>query len=135
MNRRGSKMSISIQWEPRGFVLKVHKEVDFDELSARYSELVTDPRYGNCQYSLLDASDVKFVGMDLDKLQHVANTFLAVGKKHTEQYKFALVFNEGALEEEVEHYLSLIAQASIQVNVFHSLAEARQWLEEQCLLH
>ena len=125
-----SFMSISIHWETKGLFIEGHNEVYFDELAQLFSTTTKDPRYQDSQYTLFDASKVKFVSMDIDKLELVAKAFLGA-KSRTTQFKFAIVLKVGSLEKEIEKYLSLTSSSSRQSQCFHSLPIAREWLEEE----
>lgn len=124
-----SFMSISIQWEAKGLFIEAHNEVYFDELASLFLTETEDPRYQDSQYTLFDASNVEFISMDIDKLGLIAKVFLGA-KSRTTEFKFAIILKAGSVEKEVEKYLSLTRSSSRQSHCFHSLLDARQWLEQ-----
>ena len=120
-------MSISIQWEPEGLFITAHSEFDFKRTDNQLAPVFSDPRYKNCQYTLIDVADVKFVSIDQTWLTDFATAFL-VGEQRTAEFKLAIVSKKNTLETEIEEYLSQTKSSARQTQVFHSIDEARHWL-------
>jgi hypothetical protein len=123
-------MSHKLIWEPKGVYWNYYGKVSGKEIIETSTAIYGDPRFDELRYKLVDFLDVETVDVDHDEVAQIAYLHRAAALSNL-RIKNAIVIksnaNANALEL-VNEFSAFFSDSSWEVQVFHSLDEANDWL-------
>ena len=122
------QMKFSVSWSERLARVDYFGEITNEDIQRAHFKLNGDRRFYNCQRLILDVTECSLAKVNVPKLVLVIATDLGASKT-IKSMKVAMIANDPDNIEKVSDYIEKSRISPWVYKLFHSVSDARSWLE------
>lgn len=125
-------MPFEYRWEDRGFHSRFWGRVTDEDIELKNRKFSSNSRCSGCAYQIFDGSGIEALELSVDGIAKMASNDIGMGF-YLKRFSVALIGSKPEVIIAFEKYIETCRQANLgwSFHICRTLADAREWLEDQ----